>query len=213
MRTVLLAASAAAICAAQTISIEQLKHPVPPGAAREYRASLNALTKGDLPASIAHCRKAIDVDPNNASAHNDLGVLFLDNGQIAQALEEFESAAAIQPGLVAAHLNAGYALLAMERPEGAEASLKKVLEIERNNRRAHLLLGWCLAIQHRYTVAALESLQIASRDYPEAHLAAADVLIHRGAIDGARTEVEAYLATGASDQKTLAEAWLRFLTF
>ncbi len=203
----------AAWCAAQTISLEQLQHPVPPGAAREYRASANALGKGNLPQSIAHCRSAIAADPDNASAHNDLGVLYLNNGQASEALAEFERATAIQPQLTAAHVNAGFAALALDRPENAEASVRKALELDRNNRRAHLLLGWSLAIQHRYNSAGLESLRIAAREFPEAHLAAADVLVHLGSLDEARAEVQAYLASGVTDQKSLAEAWLRLLTF
>jgi superkiller protein 3 len=203
---------AATFCAAQTVSVEQLTHRVPSGAAREYRASLNALGKGDLSQSIAHCRNAIAADPDNAAAHNDLGVLFLNTGEVKEALSEFARAAALDPRFVAAHLNAGYASLALDHPEDAESSVRKALEIERNNRRGHLLLGWSLATQHRYTGAALESLKIASRDFPEAHLAAADIQVHRGSLEGARDEIRAYLATGFTEQKGLAEAWLRFLT-
>ena len=212
MKAVLIGVTAAAFCCAQTISVDQLKHQIPTGAAREYRASLNSLGKGELQQSIAHCRNAIAADPNNAAAHNDLGVLYVTNGQMRDALAEFDLATSLQPGLVPAHINAGFAALGLDRPEDAEASVRKALEMERTNRRAHFLLGWSLAAQHRYTAAALESLEIASRDFPEAHLAAADVLVHRGSLEGARAEIHAYLATGVTEQKALAEAWLRFLT-
>jgi tetratricopeptide (TPR) repeat protein len=213
VKAVFIGVALAAICAAQTISIDQLKHQIPTSAAKEYRASLKALDKGELQQSIAHCRNAIASDPENASAHNDLGVLYMTDGRIKEALAEFDRATSLQPRLVAAHLNAGFASLTLDRPEDAEASVRKALDVERNNRRGHLLLGWSLAAQHRYSAAALESLEIASRDFPEAHLAAADVLVHRGSLEGARAEVEAYLATGVTEQKALAEAWLRFLTF
>jgi tetratricopeptide (TPR) repeat protein len=212
VRTVLAGIAMAVLGAAQTISLDQLKHPIPPGASREYRASLNALGKGDLLQSIAHCRKAIALDPENASAHNDLGVLYLNNGQMQEAVEEFGRATLIQPRLAAAHANAAFALMSLDRLRDAEESARKALEIERTNRRAHLVLGWSMASQHRYTAEALDSLQIAAREFPEAHLAAADVLVHRGSLDGARAQVEGYLASGAPEQRTVAEAWLRFLT-
>jgi len=204
--------AAAAWCPAQTISLEQLKHQVPPGAAKEYRASLTALNKGDLLRSITHCRNAVNADPENASAHNDLGVLLLNNGQPKEAFAEFERATEIQPRLAAAHLNAGFAFLALDQPQNAEASVRKALAIEPNNRLGHLLLGWSLTSQHVYSAAGLESLRIAAREYPEAHLAAADVLVHRGSLEGARAEILAYLATGVQDQKSVAESWLRLLT-
>ena len=74
------------------------------------------------------------------------------------------------------------------------------------------MLGWSLRAQLRFSKEALLALQSAAREYPEAHLAAADVLIHQGSLEDARQEVEAYLASGSADQKFLAEAWLRLLT-
>lgn len=212
MRIVFFGVVASVFCVAQTISFEELKHQIPASAAREYRASVNDLSKGKLLQSIDHCRNAIAADPENALAHSDLGVLYLNNGQPKEALGEFVRATEIQPRLVSAHLDAAFALLALDRPQDAEPPIRRALEIERNNRRAHLLLGWSLANQHRYTAAALESLQLAAREFPEAHLAAADVLVHQGSFEGARTEVQAYLATGIPDQKPLAESWLRLLT-
>jgi Flp pilus assembly protein TadD len=199
--------------AGQTIPIEQLVHHVPTSAAREYRASTKALEKGKIEDSIAHCRKALDADPKNASAHNDLGVLYLNDGQTEQARAEFAQAAQLQPRMAMAHVNESFALLALDRPGDAESSARKALEIVPNDRRANLLLGWSLTAQFHYSKEALETLRLAAREYPEAHLAAADNLIHGGSLDGARTEVEAYLATGNTDHKSLAESWLRLLTF
>jgi len=198
---------------AQTIPIEQLVHKVPATAAREYRASTKALEKGRLEESIAHCRKALEADPENAAAHNDLGVLYLNEDQAEKARAEFERAAALQPGMAMAHINESFALLALDRPGDAELSARKALEIAPNDRRANLLLGWSLAAQFHFSKEALRSLQSAAREYPEAHLAAADVLIHDGSLAGARKEVEAYLASGNADQKSLAEDWLRLLAF
>jgi len=199
-------------CAAQTVTAEQLTHRVPAGAAREYRASLQALIKGDLARSIAHCRKAIESDPGNASAHNDLGILYLQSNKTEEALREFERAVSLQPGWGMPHINASYAALALDRPREAESSAQRAIEISRNNHRAHLLLGWSLVAQYRYSNAALESLRIAEREFPEAHLAIADVLMHQGSLAAARDEVEKYLATKDPEHKPLAEAWLRMLT-
>jgi Flp pilus assembly protein TadD len=197
---------------AQTIPIEQLAHRVPASAAKEYRASTRALENGKLDESIAHCRKALETDPENASAHNDLGVLYLNDGQTEKALTEFQQATLLQPRMAIAYTNASFALLALNRPGEAESSVRKALEIAPNDRRAKLLLGWSLAAQFRYSQEALLTLQSAAYEYPEAHLAAADVLIHDGSLAAARKELEAYLASEIADQKSLAERWLRLLT-
>jgi Flp pilus assembly protein TadD len=197
---------------AQTVPLEQLAHRVPASAAREYRASMKALEKGRLEESIVHCRKALQTDPDNASAHNDLGVLYLNDGRTEKARSEFQRAAALQPGMAMAHINESFALLALDRPGDAESAARRALAIMPGDRRAHLMLGWSLRAQFRYSKEALASLQLAAREYPEAHLAAADVLIHDGSLARARMEIEAYLASGSDDQKPLAEAWLRLLT-
>jgi len=198
--------------AGQTVTIDELAHRVPASAAREYRASTKALENGKLAASIAHCQKALETDPDNAAAHNDLGVLYLSDGQAEKARTEFQRAAALQPRLAMAYINESFALLALGRPGDAEQSARKALEILPLDRRANLLFGWSLRAQLRFSKEALLALQSAAREYPEAHLAAADVLIHQGSIEDARQEVQAYLASGNADQKVLAEAWLRLLT-
>jgi Flp pilus assembly protein TadD len=197
---------------AQTVPLEQLSHRVPASATREYRASKKALEEGKLEESIAHCRKALETDPDNASAHNDLGVLYLNDGQTEKARSEFQQTVALQPGMAMAYINESFALLALDRPGDAEFAARKALEIAPGDRRANLMLGWSLRVQFRYSKEALLNLQSAAREYPEAHLAAADVLIHEGSLAGARKEIKAYLASGSDDQKPLAESWLRLLT-
>ena len=198
--------------AGQTVTMDQLAHQVPASAAREYRASTKALENGKLTESIAHCRKALETDPDNASAHNDLGVLYLNDGEPEKARAEFQRASALRPKMAMAYVNESFALLALDRPGDAEASARKALEIVPADRRANLMLGWSLTAQLRYSKEALAALQSAAREYPEAHLAAADVLIHLGSLPDALQEVQAYLASGSTDQKGLAEAWMKLLT-
>jgi tetratricopeptide (TPR) repeat protein len=114
--------------------------------------------------------------------------------------------------LAIVHINESFAWLALDRPVAAEASARKALEIAPADRRANLMLGWSLTAQLRYSKEALAALQAAAREYPEAHLAAADVLIHLGSLVDARREVQVYLTSGNTDQKGLAEAWLKLLT-
>lgn len=212
MRSILGSLITIAACSAgQSIPIEQLTHRVPTSAAREYRASTKALENGRIEESIVHCRKAIEADPDNAWAHNDLGVLYLSDDQTEKARAEFEKAVALHPKFVMAYINESFVLLALNRPVDAESAARKALEIVPEDRRANLLLGWSLTAQSHFSKEASRVLHLAAREYPEAHLAAADVLIHDGSIDGARKEVQAYLASGSTDHKSLAEDWLRLL--
>ncbi len=197
----------------QTVSVEQLAHHAPAAAVREVRATIKALGDGDMARSIEHCRKAIAADPGNAWAHNDLGVLYSGSEGYADALAEFQQALALQPRLFEALVNASFAALALDHAAEAENFARAALDLRGSDRHANLLLGWSLVAQHRYTDAALDNLRIAARDYPEAQLATADILVHQGSFDAARTAVEAYLASGSTEHRPLAEAWLRMLTF
>jgi Flp pilus assembly protein TadD len=203
---------AAPCVVAQTVPAEQLLHRIPRSAAREYRASTSALGKGDLTQAIAHCRKALELDPANASAHDDLGILYMWGEETEKAREQFAQAIALEPRLVTSHINESLALLTLGRPGEAEASAREALRIAPAEAFAHLLLGWSLAAQNRYTDDSLLDLRFAARQYPEAHLAMADVLIHRGLLAEAKREVEAYLASDAIERRPMAEAWLKFLT-
>jgi superkiller protein 3 len=197
---------------AQTVPAEQLLHRVPRSAAREYRASTSALGKGDLTQAIVHCEKALEKDPGNAAAHDDLGILYLRAEETEKAREQFARAIALDPRLAGPHMNESFALLALGRPGEAERSARAALRIAPADSLAHLLLGWSLAAQNRYTDDSLTDLRFAARQYPEAHLAAADVLIHRGSLAEARSEVEAYIASDSVERRPMAEAWLKFLT-
>jgi tetratricopeptide (TPR) repeat protein len=187
---------------AQTVSIEQLAHNIPEAAAREYRASTHALLKGNVEASIAHCEKALKTDPKNASAHNDLGVLYLNDSRAEEALVEFSRALELDQKMAFVHINKGFALLILGRAHEAEGEARNALK----DQRSHLLLGWSLIAQYQYSDEALASLKFA-----ESHLASADVLMHQGRFAEARKEVQIYLSSPDADQKSVAENWLQLL--
>jgi hypothetical protein len=94
----------------------------------------------------------------------------------------------------------------------AEWSARESIELDPANAQARLVLGWTLAREYRYTEEALDCLRRAARTYPVAHLGVADVLAHQGSIAEARAEVEAYLASGATDYHRAAEIWLKRLS-
>jgi len=65
------------------------------------------------------------------------------------------------------HVHASFAALALHRPGDAEASARRAIDLDRNNHRAHLLLGWSLVAQFQYNAAALASLRIAVQEFPK----------------------------------------------
>ena len=120
--------------------------------------------------------------------------------------------AAQNPKSSAARVNLSYAYLSQNRLQQAEWTARESLELDPANAQAQLVLGWTLAREYRYTAEALDHLRHAAVAYPVAHLGAADVLVHQGALPEARAELQAYLASSAKDYRTAAENWLKVLT-
>ena len=65
-----------------------------------------------------------------AKAHNDLGGIFYENGNLDRAIEEVRKAIALLPCDARAYYNLGSALVAKGHFKEAEVSFKKALEIE-----------------------------------------------------------------------------------
>jgi hypothetical protein len=134
------------------------------------------------------------------------------SGGTENTLAQLWAAAAGNPKSAAARAEVSFAFLSLNRLQQAEWTARESLALDPEYSRAQLLLGWTLARQYRYTAEALDSLHRAARAYPEAHLAAADVLEHQGSLAEARAEIAAYLATGAAEHRKVAESWRKLLS-
>ena len=129
----------------------------------------------------------------------------------SKTLAQLWGAAAQNPKSATARLNVSYALLSQNRLQQAEWTARESLKLDPANAQAHLVLGWTLARQYRYTAEALDCLRRAARTYPVAHLGVADVLVHQGSVAEARAELQSYLASGAKDYVSAAATWLKAL--
>jgi tetratricopeptide (TPR) repeat protein len=128
-----------------------------------------------------------------------------------KTLAQLWGAAAENPKSATARVNVSYAFLSQNRLQQAEWTARESLKLEPANPQAQLILGWTLAREYRYTAEALDCLRSAAKVYPVAHLGAADVLAHQGSPTEARSELQAYLVSGAKDYHSAAENWLKLL--
>jgi len=55
--------------------------------------------------AIAECKKALEINPNYAEAHSNLGVAYGDKGLVAQAIAEYKKAIKINPNDAEAYMN------------------------------------------------------------------------------------------------------------
>lgn len=93
----------------------------------------------DLAEKFLKC--ALDVEPNNAAANNNLGNILIGQSKYVDAIENFQKATEIQPENASFHANLGTALAMAGRISEASKNLKKSIKIEPNNSEAHNALG------------------------------------------------------------------------
>src|SRR5207253_9948634 len=86
------------------------------------------------PESFGVLHRAIEVNPNDATAHFLLGSLYLSGGMSKQALQEWQRARDIKPAIPTLHRNMGYTLLKSgESPDSAMEVFREGLKYDPAN--------------------------------------------------------------------------------
>jgi tetratricopeptide (TPR) repeat protein len=109
--------------------------------AHYLRALLRVEVNRDIPGAITSFRRAVELDPQFAEAHNNLGVYLLQAGNVPQAIEHLTAATALSPSWSKAHLNLGDALRAMHRYDEAVSSLQRAQQLEPTLTEVHYNFG------------------------------------------------------------------------
>jgi tetratricopeptide (TPR) repeat protein len=115
-------------------------------AALAWRAALQTSYWRDSETLFTH---ALAVTPNNDVALNNLGIIFMDKGQLDDAISKLQAAVDLRPENGPAHNNLAKALLQKGRMNEAMVHYRKFLEIEPNNVEARNIMGTALIQQGR----------------------------------------------------------------
>jgi protein O-mannosyl-transferase len=108
-----------------------------PGNARAHHNLGLALAGRDDALAVQHFRRAIEIDPQFAEPHNDLGLVLAP----AEAVEHFRTAVRLQPRFFAAWANLGNALLELGRNDEASAAYETALALRPTAADANYNLG------------------------------------------------------------------------
>jgi Tfp pilus assembly protein PilF len=95
--------------------------------------------------AIAYYGRAIDLFPEFADAHSNLGALLAANGDHDDALVQYQTAAQLDPGLAEAHVNVGIELAQRGSYNDAIRSLQDALALDPASASAHYNLGLVFA--------------------------------------------------------------------
>ena len=111
-------------------------------------------------------KHALAVTKKNDVAENNLGIVFLERGQLDDAISRLQAAIDLRPENGPAHNNLAKALLQKGRLAEAMVHYRKFLEIEPQNVEAHNILGTAL-IQQGHVRQAIELWEDALAIQPE----------------------------------------------
>jgi tetratricopeptide (TPR) repeat protein len=115
--------------------------------------------RGWLDEAIREFRKAIDLDPDSAHAHDNLATVYAEKKLYREALGEYLTALKLEPDSATAHYNLA-CFLSTHGPEFAVAAYRQAIELDPEYPDAHLNLGLTYA-DHGRVEEAIAELQTA----------------------------------------------------
>jgi len=98
-------------------------------------------------------RRAIELNPNYALAHDGYAMLLCQRGRFDEAIEQITRASDLDPLSLIIAVHAGWPFYFARDYESAIRRFRKALELDENFIPAHGWLGMALGQQHRYTEA------------------------------------------------------------
>jgi Flp pilus assembly protein TadD/parvulin-like peptidyl-prolyl isomerase len=109
-----------------------------------------------LDEAILEYKKAIDINPNDAKARNNLGLAYYDKGMLDEAILECKKAIDINPNDAKAHCGLGLAYYDKGMLDEAILEYKKAIDINPNDAMAHCGLGIAYGEKGMFDEAVLE---------------------------------------------------------
>ena len=156
---------------------------------RTTTSATRLLEQGKVEEAIACFRRALDLNPDNPEAHNNLGVALREQGKLDQAAAAHRRALELKPDYPEAHSNLGNVLKDRGMVDEAEACWRRALELKPDFVRTHNNLGIALKQQGKLdeAMASYRRALELKPDYAEAYNNLANALWE----DGKMPEAEA----------------------
>ena len=122
-----------------------------PGSATPHVLRAKALqAQGRLDDAATSCGRAIEIDPDLASAYDALGTVLMKMAKLEDSEAAYRCAIELAPDLAGSHYNLGNLMQLRERPDEAEAAFRRALEIAPDSAPITACLGRALEQQARF---------------------------------------------------------------
>ena len=146
-------------------------------------------------------RHALALDERSSFAHNNLGLVLAERGELREAINEFRRAVQIDPAFVEGHSNLGNFLALQGSRSEAIAHLRQALEIDPGFANAHNTLGNIMADTGQ-SDEAIQHFHQALKSNPQSaltHYNLGRVLARQGDLEAAITHCHGALAINPDD--------------
>jgi predicted Zn-dependent protease len=123
------------------VSVDRLRHPVPPKAIKALAESNHLWQAGRVAEAGDKLRAAVDQFPDLWELHLNLGVAEMKLGNVAAAARQFSRVRELEPHSEVAAVGSGFALLQLHRLTEAENAAKDAVALDPRNKIARVLLA------------------------------------------------------------------------
>jgi Flp pilus assembly protein TadD len=125
---------------------------------RMFDAAVQLSDKKQYDAAVPAWEKAVSLDPDDARAHNNLGIALAGAGKMSEAVAEYRKSLALNAHSSQTENNLGSALAEEGNLEEARQHFEKALGINPDNASAEVNLGNALSAEGGHTQEAIELL-------------------------------------------------------
>lgn len=118
-----------------------------------YMQGQDALVRGDVDEAEQRFREVLTLDPQNAGAHANLGVIAMRHREWNRALAELKTAERLAPNVPGIRLNIGLAYYRQAEYRAAIGPLESVVRDQPDSLQPRFLLGLCYFLSEKYAEA------------------------------------------------------------
>ncbi|MFZ2146193.1 MAG: tetratricopeptide repeat protein [Sedimentisphaerales bacterium] len=176
------------------------------------RAADEFLKADDFAGAERQCRKALELNPKNATVHSTLGVALARQGKLDEAIRYFTEAVHLNPNDIDAHYSLGQAMARQGKSDEAIRHFSAVLRLKPDNAQAHGYLGSILFAGGMLSEAAVHLSEAVRLDpnYADAHYNISQVMFRQGKFDEAISHLSRVLQLKPDDAQAHYKLALAF---
>jgi Flp pilus assembly protein TadD len=138
-------------------------------------------------------KHAVELNPDDSRAHNDMGVALAATGKTPEAIDEYNKSLALNDDSSQTHNNLGSALAEAGKMDEAMVHIKKAIELNPDNGSAHVNLGHMLEQMGGHRQEAIDELlkgiELAPKS-SDGHNIYGVILAREGKLDEAIAELQ-----------------------